>query len=1331
MSWMYLCFGLFSFSISFAYENIALNKPAYQENPFTVLDEALTQASNAVDGLKSDLRAWGGQCVISQNDLKTATWGVNLTSILSIHHMRIYYRTGNIPWGSTNGFAARFLGFSVYVSNTTNKSEGILCFKDTNYTAATIPSVLNITCPMHGQYVIYYNERLSWTTFLSDKSRYAYNDLCEFEVYGCPVPGVYGTNCSIPCPDVNCRYCHIETGACQGCTPGYQGHRCELECTDGKYGEVCGEECGFCANLSYCNHVNGSCFTGCEAGYKGEFCRQECDIGTYGDMCNETCGNCQDQTKCHHSNGTCLSGCNDGFQGALCKTPCPYGFFGPGCIHKCYRNCRGCNTITGTCETSCFPGWKGTICAEECDNKMFGDNCTEPCGHCLKSEQCHHINGTCMNGCDRGYEGFNCTEECDDDHFGFNCEEMCNETCKTCNKTNGLCENGCFPGWKGLYCEQECDNRMFGENCTESCGNCLKSEQCHHINGTCMKGCDRGYQGFNCTEECDEFHYGFSCNETCNVNCKGCDRTTGECQNGCNPGWTGNHCQEVCVERYFGENCSSDCGTCFNYDACHHVNGSCLSGCIPGYQPPLCKEECSLGKYGLNCREKCGNCSDVSYCHKGNGTCLTGCSSGYKGPLCKEVRSTVIGNPPEKISTGLLVGYILGVLLAAILIVASVIIVRRKRRRNPNQEKYHPSSETKEEYGFDNHSNTLTPKRPTRNPTERHNSNYSQVQLLTSNSNENQPIDGGIQTEEETIYMNENLTADIPVDKLESAIAKRRAKGNELFKKEYADLPSGEIRKCDVGKLAENISKNRFKTTFPYDHSRVILGVNDGETSDYINANYIDGPHRPKEYIAAQGPKQNTLDDFWRMVWQDDVQAIVMLTNLKEAGKTKCTQYWPNENNCSRFGTFSVSLTEEKEYAFFIERKLSVSKQKKTRWVTQYHYTAWPDHGTPDPMNLLEFHHHVITCSTHSESNPTVVHCSAGVGRTGTYIALDALYWEGKQKGTVNVSRFVKGMRNNRVFMVQTYGQYITVFLALNEIFKAPMQMYSSKDFCVKTENAMSDKPANQNPLRNEFQLLLKVRPNYTEADYKMARQNYTNRQTDKALPLDEYTLYLSSMVPKRGSYINAISVPSFTKAKRFIVTHYPTPEDAVDFLRLLNDHDSDTVICLDPVHHVESIRSWLPEYSSSKVVAPFTVNCQSNSKNDSMGHVIQISEENQEDHVHTVVVLEPQCRIIPKETPVDTSDLLQLVTSVLSSETDNAITVVSSDGASLCGVFIAIHNAIQQLRTDSAVDVFTVVRQLQIRRPEFINSLEEYEMVNTAVYDYIQNTSDSIYSNQ
>nr|XP_022308543.1 receptor-type tyrosine-protein phosphatase T-like [Crassostrea virginica] len=793
-----------------------------------------------------------------------------------------------------------------------------------------------------------------------------------------------------------------------------------------------------------------------------------------------------------------------------------------------------------------------------------------------------------------------------------------------------------------------------------------------------MKGCDQGYKGLTCTEPCSYGYYGLDCKHACNSTCMGCEAVSGLCNTGCIPGWRGDYCQRTCDN----------------------------------------------GTFGYNCSEKCGNCVHFGHCHHTNGTCLEGCAGGYMGLTCTQLYSKI---KETSDNTGPIVGAIVGVLVASILVIVLVFIIRMKRRNPSNQDKYKTSQE--ETITGNQYNNVDLSTMPADSMTEKEKKTSSF--LKTSSVKENNTTNSYESIDDENVYMNETFSIGIPLEKLDFTVSKQGTKEYNDFKKEYAALPSGEIHRCDVGKKPENIPKNRFKTTFPYDHSRVVLRVKDGEFSSYINANYIDGTNRPKEYIAAQGPKQNTVDDFWKMIWQEDVSSIVMLTNLKEGDKVKCYKYWPSRNESLSFGYISVELIEEKIYAFFIERKLSVTNSiiKKTRTVTQFHYISWPDHGTPEPISLLDFYHNVTRTTTSNEV-PTLVHCSAGVGRTGTYIALDALYREGRNTGAVNVMEFVKKMRNNRVSMVQTYEQYITIYLALNEIFKAPIRMCSSTDFCSKIEKTMKDTPANRNPLRKEFQLLMKVIPTYTEQDYKIAKESSKNKPTDRVLPLDKYSLHLSSMVPKRGSYINAIYVPSFIKAKRFMVTHYPTPEDAVDFLRLLNDHESDTVICMDPIRQVESIQSWLPDLSCSKVVSPFTVHGQSNSRNGT-GQVIDILQNNQEDEVHSVLVEGPRNRINPSGTSRDTSELLQLITTVLFLKTENPITVVSSDGASLCGVFLAVHNAIQQLNTDSAVDVFTVVRQLQIRRPELCNSIEEYELVQRAVYDHIQTSTENIYSNQ
>ncbi|XP_056016442.1 multiple epidermal growth factor-like domains protein 10 [Ostrea edulis] len=604
------------------YVNVALHKPTSQWTTFPLFD---TGSHKAVDGLKSDLSSGGSQCAISGNGQTYAEWLVDLVDLTDIHHIIITYRTDNVPWDINNGYLKRVLGFSLYVSNTTSRYDGTMCFKDTNYTIYTVPQVFVIDCPVYGRYVIYYNERLPGVTYPADYSSAAFNDLCEVEVYACPPLQFYGENCSLPCP--------------QGCQKG-----------------LCDS--------------NGNCFS-CIEGYKGLKCDQPCDGKMFGQNCSRACGPCLGYTQCNHINGTCVNGCERGFGGSNCSA-CPEGFYGDNCQETCNHDCgvpRRCDRVTGECEGGCQPGWKGLKCDEHCEDRTYGINCSETCGFCRESQHCHsdddheeedctevasecdHVNGTCMEGCGRGYRGGNCTEPCPVGFYGYNCHATCNHDCGVpgrCDRVTGECEGGCQPGWKDLKCDQHCEDRTYGINCSKTCGFCHESVHCHfdddhdeeectevasecdHVNGTCMEGCGRGYRGENCTEPCPAGLYGYNCQETCNHDCGvpgRCDSVTGECEGGCQPGWIDPKCDEHCPERTYGINCSKTCGFCreSRHDDCHSSNSTSVNGT---YINSTCLDECD--KEGHNCTKESSECDHVT------GECVNGCAVGYQGENCTE-----------------------------------------------------------------------------------------------------------------------------------------------------------------------------------------------------------------------------------------------------------------------------------------------------------------------------------------------------------------------------------------------------------------------------------------------------------------------------------------------------------------------------------------------------------------------------------------------------------------------------------------------------------------------------------------------------------------------
>nr|XP_034322207.1 uncharacterized protein LOC105345149 isoform X3 [Crassostrea gigas] len=310
-----MLFALFSFGSM--YENLALNKPSWQRYPYPNVPWG---ADRAVDGRYVDLYGFGGQCVLSDNGESTAEWRVDLGGVLSVHYIFIQYRADNVAWDTNNGYTSRFLGYSVYISNSTNKEDGVLCFKDLTYTAATIPNPTNITCITHGRYVIYYNNRTN-PPYPAGYDPYAFNELCEVEVYGCPVTGYYGEDCSLRCPQ-NCQegHCHIVDGTCLGCVPGYTRARCDTECTNNKYGLECDSSCGKCLNGEKCNHVNGSCPNGCDAGVFGYKCEKECFTGKYGFNCQENCSiHCGVPERCDRVTGKCEGGCQPGWSDLTCK----------------------------------------------------------------------------------------------------------------------------------------------------------------------------------------------------------------------------------------------------------------------------------------------------------------------------------------------------------------------------------------------------------------------------------------------------------------------------------------------------------------------------------------------------------------------------------------------------------------------------------------------------------------------------------------------------------------------------------------------------------------------------------------------------------------------------------------------------------------------------------------------------------------------------------------------------------------------------------------------------------------------------------------------------
>ncbi|XP_077470071.1 receptor-type tyrosine-protein phosphatase epsilon-like isoform X1 [Stigmatopora argus] len=577
----------------------------------------------------------------------------------------------------------------------------------------------------------------------------------------------------------------------------------------------------------------------------------------------------------------------------------------------------------------------------------------------------------------------------------------------------------------------------------------------------------------------------------------------------------------------------------------------------------------------------------------------------------------------------------------------------------------------------------------------------------------------------------------IPLDALEEEYRVRSADDGKLFREEFNSLPCyyhhGSFEEASK---EHNRDKNRYPNILPYDHSRVVLNLVGHVCSDYINASYIDGFKQKMKFIAAQGPKMETVADFWRMIWEQKTTTIVMLTNLKERKEDKCFQYWP-EKGCWMYGNMKVAMEDVTVLVDYTVRKFCIQYQgsegpraRAPCLVTQLHFTSWPDFGVPfSPIGMLKFLKKVKAVNP-SYAGPIVVHCSAGVGRTGTFIVIDSMIDMMHMEQRLDVFGFVSRIREQRCQLIQTDMQYSFIYQALLEYYlygDTELDVCSLEGHLHGLHNTRA--PHDRLGLEEEFRKLTNVRIMKENMRTGNLPANMKKNRVLQIIPYDFNRVILSV---KRGQeftdYINASFIDGYRQKDYFIATQAPLSHTAEDFWRMVWEWRCHSIVMLTELKEREQekcFQYWPSE--GSVTFGDYTVELSGDSRGETFtlkDLLLTCRQENRSQHVrHFHFHGWPEIGI-----PAEGRGMIDIVASVQRQQQQSGnrpIVVHCSAGAGRTGTFIALSNILERVKAEGLLDVFQTVKSLRMQRPHMVQTVEQYDFCYRVVQDFVDIFSD------